>query len=137
MCNKFRRNARCLYVTGVPRVDIAQPPITRVSKLVRDEALSIWYGKHTYYFALRDDGRIITRWRKIGPRSASMLRKMVIVYSRKEAAKCYLKTLREQMAGLGVKVDEAVTLVRTKYPYCTCSNCVTRTVEEVLAEAVD
>jgi len=114
--------------------NIVQPSLTRVSKQVRNDTLSIFYGKHYFYFALRNittDRKIITRWlRKIGPQNASLLRKLVIVYSKKENVRYYRKTLSKEMAALGVNVDGAVKVQRTKYPYCTCNVCVGRTVLE-------
>ncbi|TKA60411.1 hypothetical protein B0A55_12327 [Friedmanniomyces simplex] len=100
-------------------------------KVVRADTLPIYYGKHLFYFTFldvnQDEGTLLRWLSMIGSHNASLLLNVIIVYSNKASANCIIKNVQPEMAKLGVRVQEAVKLVRTLYPHCSCDGCVVPT----------
>lgn len=76
-----------------PDKRLRQPPLTRVSRQVRDETLPIFYGNHRFVCTLFDpveQEQMLLAWlEKIGPISAGLIRELYVVYSKK-AVKQYV-----------------------------------------------
>ncbi|KAK4898662.1 hypothetical protein LTR27_003834 [Elasticomyces elasticus] len=119
----------CVSV-AVARAACSIPKLTRVSRDVRADTLPMYYGKHIFQFRLfhrKQDEKSMLSWLSaIGPRNASLLRNFVITFSKDKDAHYIKRHLQPQMAKLGVRVGEAVKLVRTSYPYCSCIQCARR-----------
>ncbi|KAK3617262.1 hypothetical protein LTR56_025416 [Elasticomyces elasticus] len=127
---------RCVPV-AVARAACSAPELARVSKEVRADTLPMYYGKHTFHFRLfhghmnqderdQDETSLLSWLSAIGARNASLLRNFVITFSKDKDAHYIRRNLQPQMAKLGVRVGEAVKLVRTSYPHCSCVQCVRR-----------
>lgn len=117
---------------------VAPPDMAKVSKQVREETLSIYYGDHTFLVTLLDrdiDSETICEWLEtIGERSAASLRNVKLVYRTKKDLYYIEKELMPAMHKLGMRnTDDVVELKRLRYPYCYCEGCIRR----LLAEDVD
>ncbi|KAK5695000.1 hypothetical protein LTR17_024713 [Elasticomyces elasticus] len=135
---------RCVSV-AVVRAACSIPKLTRVSRDVRADTLPMYYGKHTFHFRLfhghmnqeardQDETSLLSWLSAIGPRNASLLRNFVITFSRDKDAHYIRRNLQPRMAKLGVRVGEAVKLVRTVYPHCSCIQCVRRDIIEKMID---
>ena len=115
---------------------ISQPELTKVSKQVRDETLSIFYGNRSFLFTLMNteiDGLTVRKWlRTIGKENAAKLRTLKIVYRTKADRRYVKEDLMREMKKLGVKTDEDVVMVkRLQYPYCYCEHCTRKLLGEM------
>ncbi|KAK3718515.1 hypothetical protein LTR37_005019 [Vermiconidia calcicola] len=114
---------------------VAQPALTEVSKEIREETLSIFYGSHTFLVTLMEkniDGGLICKWLKtIGKANAARLSDLRLVY-RKKKDKHYIQTeLMKVMEKLGVRTDDGVlTVKKLEYPFCYCEGCIRRVIKD-------
>ena len=114
---------------------LAQPEIMKVSKQVREDTLSIFYGSHTFLVTLMDkniDGRTIRQWLEtIGRKNASRLRDVKLVYRTKKDRRYIEGRLLPAMRRLSVRTDEGmVDVKRLTYPFCYCEGCIRRLLEK-------
>lgn len=100
---------------------IAQPALTTVSKLCRQETLSIFYGDHPIVAKLNGDGNRLLEWLDtIGAVSAGHIRRLYLIYSRKEESHYIDKELRRELRMRGLSAGEqdgVLRLVRVSFPY--------------------
>ncbi|KAK4503187.1 hypothetical protein PRZ48_006615 [Zasmidium cellare] len=91
---------------------LTQPPLTRVSHLVRSDTLPMFYGDRQFYFTMfssssTQDGEAVLKWLKtIGPSNAALLRNVAVVYARKQTGSYIKRELLAKMGELGVDVGE-------------------------------
>ncbi|KAF2165410.1 hypothetical protein M409DRAFT_24260 [Zasmidium cellare ATCC 36951] len=123
---------------------VAQPPITKVSPLVRADTLPIFYGAPQFYFTLFDrdpaDGAaVVVKWLKgIGRANAARLRSLAIVFTRKQTGNYIKKDLTAGMSEAGVDIaGEVVRHVRLRHPFCRCGWCVVEALRKDGGEEVD
>ncbi|PIA95024.1 hypothetical protein CB0940_08480 [Cercospora beticola] len=119
--DRWRRPLRCYEATT------DQPAITRVSRVVRGDTLSIFYGGHPFIFRListdgSDKDKILQYLDTIGLVNASRLEEVYIVYARKQQEKEIEKDLLREMKVRGVitgGMDKlgVVRLTRLGYPF--------------------
>ncbi|KAI5362191.1 hypothetical protein Slin14017_G074280 [Septoria linicola] len=100
---------------------VVQPAITRVSKLIREETLPIFYGNH--HFVLRllsqtgpEKSRILLWLDAIGHRNASRLRSVHIVNARKQDRKTIENDFLRDMRVRGVFTSR-VKIARIAAPF--------------------
>ncbi|KAK3711206.1 hypothetical protein LTR37_009800 [Vermiconidia calcicola] len=101
---------------------VAQPGLTKVSKQIREETLSMLYGTHTFLVTLMEkniDGGLICKWLR------------TIVYRKKKDKHYIEKELMKAMEKLGVRTDDGVLKVKTlEYPFCYCEGCIRRVIQD-------
>ena len=118
------------------KTGVKQPALSKASKQVRFETLSIFYGQHSFLFTLFDrgiDSRSIFKYiRTIGKDSVGMLRDVKIVVRSKADQKYVENELIEMLKKLGLSTDNGtiVGVVKLPYPFCYCENCIRRAIGE-------
>lgn len=80
-------------------------------------------------FDIDADAPTILKWLEtIGPSSASLLRRVIIVHRVKRHRRYIRKSLLPKMETLGLRLQhDLVSLVKVKrleYPYCFCQGCI-------------
>ena len=118
------------------RNGVEQPALTKVSKQVRNDTLPIFYGSHSFLFALFDrevDSVSIFKWvRSIGKDNAGMLRTVKIVVRSKRDQKYVENELIPALKRLGLQTEgRDVKVFKLSYPYCYCERCVRTLLGEV------
>lgn len=120
-------------------VSIAQPALSRVSKQLRHETLSIFYGNHIWNFTVSKDERISDApwaWlEKIGPANAALVKKIMIVLPDTKDVEGKLKLtwkVKQTLYKCGYYAD--VLLMSCPWGFCRCETCVTRRMSATVAE---
>ena len=120
----------CLQKDFVRELSVCQPDLTKATRQVRDETLTVFYGSSTFVLTLFDisiDGAAIESWlQAIGAQSTSYLRRIKIIYRRKKTAKYIKKKLLSTMEQLGIRsaTEGVVVATRLKCPFCYCEKCI-------------
>lgn len=112
-------------------VSISQPAPSKVSKELRPETLSLFYGGYIFMFTAFKYKQIFdapSSWlKKIGKRDAALVRKLMIVlpYAKDASDRLEIKSsLYKRLKGLGCEAE--VKFMSYEYGRCRCETCVLR-----------